>query len=264
MSDLSTIHLNTFVLDTSTSNISFTTSDGKNSHFNHNVRAEDFVIVNGSTGQETSLLNFINGGGGGGDSNGFQVGKYSQVCLPGNGQISIDGGVNEDENTPVSIIGGASSRGSLVFSPSELSEGSSYHTKIGGTIQTDTKNMELNISFVLNGVDLNGEAFSDLIFTTELYGDEFKLDRLDVDYTYECEVDFSVYGSGATRTIYSNGQLVYVSGTGKTDLKGLSTEMSSEVDLTNPVTLDILMKWNSVADVGETVTNKMVRVNRLF
>ena len=263
MSDIKTIHLNTFVIDTNSSNISFTTSDGKNSHFNHNVSAEDFIIVDTSTGQETSLLNFmISGGGGGG--NGFQVGKYSQVCLPDDCQISVDGGVNNDENTPVSIIGGASSRGSLVFSPSELSEGSSYHTKIGGTIQTETKNMELNISFVLNGVDLNGEAFSDLIFTTELYGDEFKLDKLNAVYTYECEVDFSVYGSGAIRTIYSNGQLVYVSGTGKTNLKGLSTEMSSEVDLTNPVTLDILMKWNSVADTAETATNKMVRVTRLF
>jgi hypothetical protein len=188
-------------------------------------------------------------------------GKYSQICLPpdagqksGNGQVIIDGD-NTDTNTAVSIIDGTA-YGSLVFTPAELSLGSSYHAKIGGLITSNTQNMELNISVYLG---------STVIYTTAINNEDIQIDNLSsVNYTYECDLDFTVNRIGTNGHIYCNGQVLYVTGRNNNDLRGSSSEQETELDLSSNLIMDIKMRWETAADTDEIVTNKMVRVTKMF
>jgi hypothetical protein len=195
---------------------------------------------------------------GGGGTNG----KYSQICLPpdegktsGNGQVMINGD-NTDETTAISIVDG-NSIGSLIFTPSDLSLGASYNIKIAGAIKTNSQNMGLNISFYLG---------TNLIYSTRIYDEDIQIDNLnDTNYVYECETDFTIYESGSTGKLYSNGQIFYVRGTNQDNLRGSSSELEvNGIDLSANLALDIKIKWETSADIGEQITNKMFRVTRMF
>jgi hypothetical protein len=207
-------------------------------------------IINVNNINTTTINNQVPVFGGGGGSNG----KYSQICLPpdsgqtsGNGQVIINGD-NTDTNTAISLVDG-NSIGSLIFTPSELSLGASYHIKIGGSISSDTKNMELNISAYLG---------STLIYSTAINNQDIQIDDLkSIEYTYECDLDFTVNKIGTDGHIYSNGQVLYVTDRQNNNVRGSSSDKESSLDLSNNLTLDIKMKW-------ETVANKMFRVTKMY
>jgi hypothetical protein len=124
--------------------------------------------------------------------------------------------------------------------------------------------MELNITFYLNRIENDGSTTSYIIYTTTIDNEEIEIEKLDDIYTYECETDFTVNKTGQDGHIYSNGQILYVKGSRKNDLRGSSTYQDISLDLTQNLTLDIKIRWETGANPGESITNKMVRVSRMF
>ena len=177
-------------------------------------------------------------------------GKYSQI----NGDVIIHGD-NTSSTTAKSIISGTGV-GSLDFSLSELSIGSSYHIKIAGSITTKHKR-NLNISCYLG---------TTIIYSTSIDTDNITIEKLDGDnYAYESEIDFTIHSSGSNGKIYSNGQLLYTKGTSQNNLRGNSSEKTvNGIDLTNNLLLDIKIYWDDSADSDESLTNKMVRITKMF
>lgn len=240
-----TIFLNEFKIDTDTpGDVSFSTTNGKNSYFNHNIRATDFIIADSNTGQEVSLLNNL-----GGIASGSN-GKYSQICLPNDGEVKIDGSLQES----VSIISGTGI-GSLTFTPLELVLGASYHVKFAGRISSDSKEL----------INMTAYLGDDTLYTTEIDSTDIKIENLGgQSYVYECEFDLTVIESGLSGKIYSNGQLFYVKGTGQNSLRGSSNEYILNKDLTSNLDMDIKIQWITGADSSEYILNKMVRITRMF
>jgi len=177
-------------------------------------------------------------------------GKYSQI----NGDVIIHGD-NTSSTTVKSIISGTG-LGSLDFSLSELSIGSSYHIKIAGSITTKHKR-KLNISCYLG---------TTIIYSTSIDTDDITIEDLNSDvYAYESEIDFTIHSSGSNGKIYSNGQLLYTKGTSQNNLRGNSSEKTvNSIDLSNNLLLDIKIYWENSADTDESLTNKMVRITKMF
>jgi len=177
-------------------------------------------------------------------------GKYSQI----NGDIIIHGD-NTSSTSAKSIISGTG-LGSLDFSLSELSIGSSYHIKIAGSITTKDKR-NINISCYLG---------TTIIYSTSIDTDDITIEKLNSDnYAYESEIDFTIHSSGSNGKIYSNGQLLYTKGTSQNNLRGNSSEKTvNSIDLSNNLLLDIKIYWENSADTDESLTNKMVRITKMF
>lgn len=179
-------------------------------------------------------------------------GKYSQV----NGDVIVTGD-NTDLANHISIIGGTGF-GSLIFSPEELTVGSSYHIKIAGTLQTHKKK-KINISIYFD---------STKIFETkiETIDSDILIDGLNNNsYAYESEIDFTITNDGLNGSIYSNGQILYVKNSSFNGLRGSSSEyIVNNINLTNNLLLDIRIYWEDSADDSELLTNKMVRITKMF
>ena len=190
-------------------------------------------------------------------------GKYSQICRAiNNGQVRVDGD-NSAIPQGVSIISG-SAQGSLTFTPSELSLGSSYHIKIGGVISMQhNQGRKLRFTYKLMGSDTNDDT---IIYTSQINDEDLEVENKNsTEYVYESELDFTVYKTGTSGELYANGQILYVNETQvETSIKGSSSEKYTTLDLSQNLTLDIEISWEDEADSNEYIINKMVRVTRMF
>lgn len=184
------------------------------------------------------------------DTNYGNYGKYSQI----NGDVIIHGD-NTSSTNAKSIISGTG-LGSLNFSLNELSNGSSYHIKIAGSISTKNQR-KINISCYLG---------TTIIYSTSINTDDIIIENLNSDdYAYESEIDFTIHSSGSNGKIYSNGQLLYTKGTAHNNLRGNSSEKTvNGIDLSNNLLLDIKIYWDDFANSDESLTNKMVRITKMF
>jgi len=224
--------------------------------------AEDGT-VSGTITDLVQTVNNLNGGGGGGNGSN---GKYSQICKAINdGQVRVDGD-NSSIPEGVSVISG-SSQGSLTFTPSELSLGSSYHVKIGGIISMQhNQGRKLRFTYKLMGPDTNDTNDDTIIYTSQINDEDLEVENKNsAEYVYESELDFTVYNTGTNGELYANGQILYVNETQvETSIKGTSSEKYTTLDLSQNLTLDIEISWEPNADSNEYIINKMVRVTRMF
>lgn len=191
----------------------------------------------------------------------FSSGKYSQVKGPG-AYITVNGD-NSNNETAISIINNSSDTGigSVLFTPAELYKGSSYHVKIGGTYKTSTSKK------------IHFEALfgTTKIYQSKIYNDIDITDLDNKEYAYELEFDFTVHKEGSTGQIYSNGQLLYVDGSDSKlykQLLGSSSEYETSsvdnINLASDVIFDIKINWENGATSNEVLTNKMVRITKMF
>jgi len=139
-------------------------------------------------------------------------GKYSQT----GGNINIS-------NTTVASTLINSGAGTLTFEPAEWTNGATYHIKISGTIDDDSKLEEVEIKILLGGTEIHTTDFIDLEDITSQ-----KAWELEVDLTYKGGVNFR-----------SNSQFTYLKNGGGNSYKGwarsqsrLLPSIASAMDLT--------------------------------
>ena len=246
MTDIKTIQFRNgaFKINAGDVSINFTSQDNKDSIFNHTIEAQDFIVDTGT--QKLSVKDFILSGGGGGGGGGTN-GKYSQW-----GQVEI-----KSENTGAySILTADQHVGSTSFSSSELLAGTSYHVKFAGTVYTDSKEK----------VEFSAFLGTDKIYTTTIDTTDYEFENLGQTYVYEVEFDFVVGDTTAGLTqIYTNGQLLYVKGVSQNNIRGMSSEYISNIDLTTgDKALDIKFEWVDAPDTSDIILNKMVRVTKMY
>ncbi len=169
-------------------------------------------------------------------------GKYSQFSP----DISVDG---NDSRT--SLINTGSSVGSNVFDADSLSVGDVYHILIKGQIETDNKR-DLQIRVLLGAT---------VVFDTTLT--EFADTNSSV-FAYEAEIDIFVKSVGASASIYTNGQSIYLKNDNENGFRGKSSQTDSTINTTVSNTIDIDAVWETAADADEVITCKTITITKTY
>jgi hypothetical protein len=170
-------------------------------------------------------------------------GKYQQT---GN-----DVQVGPSSTTETSIV--SSGVGSLLFSPTEFTLGSSYHVRLGGLFESNNKR-NLQLRMTLGGVDILNTGFMEL---ADLSGGPF---------AYEIEIDFIVKSAGALGSVYTSGAIGYVRRSPLQEDNGWRGQAFGDivaVDLTQSRVLDITFQWEQ-NDSGLTITNQALTVSKTY
>ena len=184
-------------------------------------------------------------------------GTYGQILRAGtggavswspNGSYSQTGAFVTVANTAAktSIVG--TGIGSLVIP--EIGEGCTYHLKLAGTIEDESKDEELKITVDFGGVTVYESQFYDL--------EEVKTEQV-----FETEIDLVCRTTGAAGTAYANGQFVYSKDGGQNDFRGFNTEYDSVINTTISNTFDVSATWNN-AKLGNIFICKMLTVTKTF
>jgi hypothetical protein len=184
-------------------------------------------------------------------------GSYGQILRAGtggsvswspNGSYSQTGAFVTVANTAAktSIVG--TGIGSLVIP--EIGAGCTYHLKLAGTIEDESKLEELKITVDFGGVTVYESQFYDL--------DEVKTEQV-----WETEIDLVCRTTGVAGTAYANGQFVYSKNGGENDFRGFNTEYDSVINTTISNTFDVSATWNT-AKVGNIFICKMLSVIKTF
>jgi hypothetical protein len=184
-------------------------------------------------------------------------GSYGQVLRSGvggavswepNGSYSQTGAFVTVTNTTAKTTIVGTGVGSLVVPV--FSAGCTYHLKLSGTIEDETKDEELKIIVDIGGVTVYESQFYDL--------DEVKTTQV-----WESEIDIVCRTAGVAGTFYANGQFVYSKDGGQNDFRGFNTEYDSVIDTTISNTIDISAQWNN-AKVANIFTCKMLTITKSF
>jgi hypothetical protein len=163
----------------------------------------------------------------GGGSVGTLFGLYSQTSP----------GPTINTLTEQSIVG--TGVGSLTLPANTFVVGDAYHAKIGGRINATGGGGRSEIIIrVKNGATV--------LATTGI----FDLDTA-TSQGWECELDFTIAGVGATGSIVTNGNFAYTRD-GSRQVFGYIFQDNQTIDTTVSNTLDITVEWN-VLNAGDDI-----------
>ena len=69
--------------------------------------------------------------------------------------------------------------------------------------------------------------------------------------------------SGASGSIYSNSQMIYIKNTNENSFRGNSSQTLTSLDLTQTKQVDITFAWNTLHP-SVSITNRMVVITKVF
>ena len=154
-------------------------------------------------------------------------------------------------NGETSLINTSGAIGTLLFQPSELVAGASYHVKFGGTFSTPTNKEEAALVIRLGTNSILDTGFVE-------YGD------LGGDvYAFEIEVDIVVRG-GASAQVYVNANIAYVKNDGENGFRGRCHQQLSSIDSSTALALSATWAWATGVNAACAIKNRMCYISRVY
>ena len=128
--------------------------------------------------------------------------------------------------------------------------GCTYHLKIAGSIEDESKDEELKIIVDIGGITVYESQF-------------FDLEEVKTEQVWETEIDIVCRTTGVAGVFHANGQFIYSRNGGANDFRGFNTQFDSVVNTTISNTINVSAQWTN-ASAGNIFICKMLNVIKTF
>jgi hypothetical protein len=145
---------------------------------------------------------------------------------------------------------GSENTGTATFQPTELTPGATFHIKCAGCFNTDGKE-DATYSVELGGIEILNSGI---------------LEYADLNasvYAYELEIDIQVRATGASGSVYTNAQLIYIKNSTENSFRGNSVQQTQAIDLSSAIGMDVKWKWEDNSN-DKSIINKMLTITRTY